>query len=117
MVHRSNVVIRIFGSKDVRTAFRVQLKLTFPKDDMPEDYGSMREDKRSTIFEYASVKWYDDYPFVEAWNKALLSLEERELIWAEFLRIGEDDNDVAYLYFGAIGYNRTLWVERIIHIE
>lgn len=38
-------------------------------------------------------KWYDDYPSVKEWNAMLAEANELELN-TEFVRIGEDDNDM-----------------------
>ena len=80
------------------------LKL-FVDENFPKELeGSLREEKSSThhgyIFHESDVKWYDSYPEVAAFQRFVSNyLEiadgENDLGWAyEFVRIGEDSNDI-----------------------
>ena len=81
-------------------ALKLFVDENFPK----ELVESLREQKSSHhhgyIFSESGVKWYTDYPEVKAFNRFVSNyLEiadgENDLGWAyEFVRIGEDANDV-----------------------
>lgn len=115
MGYRSDVTIRVHGERDVLEAFIVQMKLQWNKED-PFEESAIRWDAQSFIAEFDDYKWYEDFPFVISWTKALSSLVLRDDICAEFVRIGEDDDDIEYNHFGAEA-ERTLWVERSILID
>lgn len=45
--------------------------------------------------EYNDVKWYDSYPEVQNFNKALKLLREQDIPYA-YIEIGEDPDDITY---------------------
>jgi hypothetical protein len=80
------------------------LKL-FVDENFPKELeGCLREEKSDMhhgyIFHESDVKWYTDYPEIVAFNRFVSNyLEiadgENDLGWAyEFVRIGEDANDI-----------------------
>ncbi len=58
-----------------------------------EDYFSWDDNHRALKFDANSVKWYDSFPEVASFPKFLEDVEELGYEY-EFMRIGEDDNDV-----------------------
>lgn len=118
MGYRSDVVIRVHGEKDVLEAFIVQMKLQWNNEDPFED-SAIRWYEGSFLAEFQGHKWYENYSFVISWTKALRSLNGREEIWAEFIRIGEDYTDNEYESFGGeeSANDRTLWLSRSIQID
>lgn len=80
------------------------LKL-FVDENFPEELKESLREKKSDmhhgyIFSESDVKWYTDYPEIVAFNRFVSNyLEiadgENDLGWAyEFVRIGEDANDI-----------------------
>lgn len=58
-------------------------------------------------------KWYDSFKEVEAWHK-LMDLAEKDGLAVEFVRIGEDYDDIETEYQGVDFLNYYLNVERFI---
>lgn len=62
------------------------------------------------VFSCEDVKWYDGYPDVQAYNKFVFDYTElvegeAELPWVyEFIRVGEDADDVETTQAGEPGY-------------
>jgi len=100
MGYRSEVMAVFYANKDKAAAVKLYVDENFPK----ELEGCLREEKSSThhgyIFSETDVKWYTDYPEIVAFNRFVSNyLEiadgENDLGWAyEFVRIGEDANDI-----------------------
>jgi hypothetical protein len=58
-----------------------------------EDYFSWDDKHRALKFDANSVKWYDSYPEVQTFVKFLADVQELGYEY-EFIRIGEEDDDV-----------------------
>jgi hypothetical protein len=79
-----------------------------------EDYFSWDDNHRALIFDANSVKWYDSYPEVQKFIKFLADVHELGYEY-EFMRIGEEDDDVETDRTGdAEGY---MYVSRSIEVQ
>ena len=83
-------------------------------DSWGDDYFTWDDHHRVLKFAANSVKWYDSYPDVDLFTKFLTEVRDLEYEY-EFLRIGEDDNDVESDSTGdAQGY---MYVSRSIEVS
>lgn len=78
-------------------------------------------DSKYMLMEYDDVKWYNNDPAVQAFEQALERLEARKLPY-QFLRVGENDEDVERKYCGGGDWQKykdmpQLWLERKIVVE
>ena len=105
MGYRSAVMAVIYpdgGSPDEYKALYAQLKVlmaTTFKDIVDEWFGQDMTwvDSDCTLkFDIPGVKWYDSYADVQAFHAMLAQFESDEIpgYCTEFIRIGEDDDDV-----------------------
>jgi hypothetical protein len=79
-----------------------------------EDYFSWDDKHRALIFDANSVKWYDDYPEIKTFLKFLEDVHGLGYEY-EFIRIGEEDDDVETDRTGdAEGY---MYVSRSIEVQ
>ena len=58
-----------------------------------DPYFTWDDKHRVLVFDANSVKWYDSYPEIVRFIKFLQEVHELEYEY-EFIRIGEDDNDI-----------------------
>ena len=58
-----------------------------------DPYFTWDDKHRALVFDANSVKWYDSYPEIVRFIKFLQEVHELEYEY-EFIRIGEDDNDI-----------------------
>lgn len=58
-----------------------------------DDYFKWNDTHRVLVFDANSIKWYDSYPEVDRFTIFLHEVHELEYEF-EFIRIGEDDNDI-----------------------
>ena len=79
-----------------------------------DDYFTWDDHHRVLKFSANSVKWYDSYPDVAKFTKFLTEVRDLEYEY-EFLRIGEDDNDVESDYTGDA--ENYMYVERTIQVN
>lgn len=79
-----------------------------------EDYFSWDDKHRVLKFSANSVKWYDSYSDVGLFTKFLTEVHELEYEF-EFIRIGEDDNDVESNMTGDA--ENFMYVERTIQVN
>ena len=122
MGYRSNVKAVFYTSdKEQWPALRL-----FVDENFPEEFKYCLEVIGSStycgyVFSCEDVKWYDSYPDVQAYNKFVANYEglidgEAELPWVyEFIRIGEDTDDIETE--GAGNYDHVLQVSREIRCE
>jgi len=108
MGYRSDVAIAIYGEEDQMVAFIAasRLKQNFAeifKECEIYPYGSTPYgDVPSTphlmlLAQFNDVKWYDGYEDVDRWNEFVrLATEQDEFINTEFVRIGEEIEDVVH---------------------
>jgi hypothetical protein len=99
MGYRSDVMAAFYTTPDKAPALKLYVDEHFPE----ELAGNLRPIKNTHhqgyLFEDENVKWYDSYPEVIAFHKFASNFlelaEQEEIKWAyEFIRIGEDNDDV-----------------------
>ena len=79
-----------------------------------EDYFSWNDKHRVLEFDANSVKWYDSYPEVQRLTKFLSEVQELGYEY-EFLRIGEEDEDIEADSTGDA--ENYMYVERTIQVS
>ena len=67
------------------------------------------------VFEMHDVKWYESYEDVKAFDAMLVEVEELGYC-SEFVRVGEETDDIEHRYEGA-GVRYILNVQRTITID
>lgn len=98
MGYRSDVSTVIYG--DDRAAEKYALLKTLMNTTFKVAYDSWSADaiwhdtKHVLEFKIEDVKWYESYADVAAFTQMLEDLQEIEGLNYEFVRIGEDDEDV-----------------------
>jgi hypothetical protein len=123
MGYRSEVAIAIYGPEDAMVPMIAAQRLSTKSPLAVDSYAIERREytkdgKRwlllNAYFEW--VKWYQSYPEVQAWdnlrNDIRDNCEATGIAW-EFVRIGEETNDVETDYAGAVEF--YLNVSRAIH--
>ena len=98
MGYRSDVQGLIYGAEDEVTALLVAAKLRGLPDALMEHvkevtFMSGDEEYHGLHLQWNYVKWYDDYPEIQAWYWLRDKAEERGLAY-EFVRIGEELEDM-----------------------
>jgi hypothetical protein len=79
-----------------------------------EDYFEWDDRHRVLMFDANSVKWYDSYPEIKTFVKFLADVQELGYEY-EFIRIGEEDDDVETDSTGdAEGF---MYVQRTIEVS
>jgi hypothetical protein len=78
------------------------------------DYFDWNDHHRVLQFTANSIKWYDSYPDVARFTKFLEEVRDLEYEY-EFIRIGEDDNDVESDSTGDA--ENFMYVERTIQVN
>ena len=123
MGYRSDVAIAMYAvdEKDA-PAIKLWIKENFPVPVWVDEPDNIRWFARGMIFSINGVKWYDDYEDIKAVHNALDAFEELFVEEGdtpegayEFIRIGEDDDDIAQRRIGNVEW--LLNLERSIHIE
>ena len=79
-----------------------------------EDYFSWNDKHRVLEFDANSVKWYDSYPEVQRLTKFLSEVQELGYEY-EFMRIGEEDDDIETDNSGDA--ENYMYVERTIQVN
>ena len=98
MGYRSDVSTVIYG--DNRSPEKYALLKTLMNTTFKVAYDSWSADaiwhdtKHVLEFHIEDVKWYESYPDVMAFTTMLENLREIEGYNYEFVRVGEDDNDI-----------------------
>ena len=99
MGYRSDVMAAFYATKDNAAALKLYVDENFPE----ELKDCLRPIKNGQyvgyLFNESDVKWYDSYPEVIEFNRFVSNYlelaEQEEICWAyEFIRIGEDSNDI-----------------------
>ena len=119
MGYRSDVAICIYGPKDKMTALVAAARI---KGYMPET-----DDSGLHMFDYddgdghmihafyEEVKWYDGHEDVDTWTAFLYQAAKFDKLSTEFVRIGEDDDDIVMEQQGDcqwyLGTNRSVHVD------
>lgn len=115
MGYRSEVKILFTGQPEDLKSFIARAKLEMRDDyyDWPE---SSHIDNLYWLLEWNSVKWYDSYAHVQTWEALYQRTnDEDEPVKAEFLRIGEDDDDIEHRM--THDGDRNMWVSRQIEVD
>jgi len=111
MGYRSDIKA-VFYTKDTEQwpALRLFFDENFPKDFMEDLKVIGSEWCSGYMLSFEAVKWYDGYPDVKAYNKFVMEYTElidgeSELPWMyEFIRVGEDNDDVETVRAGDAQY-------------
>ena len=106
MGYRSEVASVIYAKKDIMDKFKAdntdrlkELEIAFESNN---DEGLMyvsNSDYDLIFLKGNSWKWYDTYTDVKAWHD-LMDLADKSGLVAEFLRIGEEYEDIEHEFFG-----------------
>ena len=125
MGYRSDVTIIAYPSIDHRDKFAV-LKL-YIDENLPDQFEVIGEgDRRYLHCNIEGRKWYDSYEEVDAYNKAFSEWEEmfaddgdprheESMFHYEFMRIGEEYEDVEY--HSSYGADHALNMSREVYID
>ena len=120
MGYRSDVAVVIYG--DSRDAEKYALLKTLMNTTFKEAYtefdgnAEWHDDKHVLEFAMEDVKWYDGYGDVKLFMAMLEDIVDLEGFNYEFIRIGEDANDIDEQY-GGENCEHTLSVSRSIQVE
>ena len=102
MGYRSNVTAVFYTTKENFSMMKLYVDKHFPEEF--KEYLTV-QGERAYVFKLDNAKWYDSYPEVQAFQRFVSNFLEFanggdvSTPWAyEFLRIGEDSNDVEETY-------------------
>ena len=120
MGYRSDVAVVIYGDNrdaDKYALLKTLMNTTF-KDVYSEFDGTAEwhDTKRVLEFCIEDVKWYDGYGDVQKFMQMLDSINDIEGLNYEFMRLGEDDNDIDTQQ-GGNGAEGLLRCVRTIEVE
>lgn len=122
MGYRSDVHMLFYSSKELMDAFIVRCKMEGHYKLFTEGNGLDLEEKwikiwkrtvRAWEFREESIEWYDGFSFVAAMNKMRDVADEMEIAW-EFVRVGEDREDIEMKHGDQDDYEGLLSVRREI---
>lgn len=119
MGYRSDVSITVYGKHKPMMGLLAAQKLTNSvwMEDEYEQYSYYDNDGELCLMiqaKFEGVKWYDGfYKEVDSWNQLVADTHSRDDICSEFIRIGEEHDDMTETYHGdgCVGYTfitRTL---------
>lgn len=124
MGYRSDVAIAMYAIEDKDApAIKLWIKENFPFPDWDDECAKVKWFDRGLVFTVTSVKWYDSYEDVTRMHDAIETFEElftsddKDAPYGayEFIRIGEDDDDVEQRRTSdaewIIGLNRSIYSE------
>jgi hypothetical protein len=121
MGYRSDVALYMYAKRvEDAPAIKLWLKENFPVEHWEED---IRWTDKGMLLEVQQVKWYDDYDDVKRVDHAMDDFEDLFVAIGkdtpegayEFVRIGEDMEDMVHRGRGDIDY--VLTVDRRIIVE
>ena len=120
MGYRSQVAVVIYGdSRDAEkyALLKTLMNTTF-KDAYTEFDGNAEwhDDKHVLEFAMEDVKWYDGYGDVKLFMGMLDGIGDIEGFNYEFMRLGEDENDIESMQGGECG-EYILSVSRAIEVD
>jgi hypothetical protein len=118
MGYRSDVAVAIYGddrSPEKYETLKLLMNTTF-KDVNDENDADWHDSKCVLMFQARDVKWYESYPEVSRFMKMLDEIGELEGFNYEFLRIGEDDDDIERK-IGGENCDCILSVSRAIEVD
>ena len=115
MGYRSEVKLLFTGEPDELRAFIAKTKLEMGEEAFTWADSSDIQPKH-WLLEWNSVKWYDSYEEVQAWEALYQSTDEDGCpIGAEFMRVGEGDDDIEHRM--THDDDRSFWVSRTIEVD
>ena len=112
MGYRSDVAIAIYGEEDQMVAFIAATRLQGNMAEVFNEceiypylrtaFGPSNDAPMIMLTaQFDEVKWYDDYPDVDRWNKFVgLAQDHDDHINCEYLRIGEESDDTVHEWNG-----------------
>lgn len=110
MGYRSNLMVLIYpdvqtvdGEQPLYDQLKVLMGTTFKavSDEFADPYMTWQDKDYVLKFDIPDVKWYPDYPDVKAFEAMLSSLDgDIEGYCTEFVRVGEESDDVEERYTG-----------------
>lgn len=118
MGYRSDVAICIYGPKDKMTALVAAARIggVMPDNDFGGLYMFDYDDSKHMIHAYyEEVKWYDGYDDVDIWTEFLAKAAEFDDLSTEFVRIGENADDIEMERQGDCQW--YLSTNRSVHID
>ena len=101
MGYRSNITAVFYTTKEEFSMMKLYIDEHFPQEF--KGYLTV-QGERAYVFKLYNVKWYDSYPEVQAFQRFVSNFlkftnAHEELNWHyEFVRIGEDSNDIEETY-------------------
>ena len=102
MGYRSNITAVFYTTKEEFSMMKLYIDEHFPQEF--KGYLTV-QGERAYVFKLDNVKWYDSYPEVKAFQRFVSNFLEftkgsdDSTQWAyEFLRVGEDSNDIQEMY-------------------
>ncbi len=104
MGYRSHVIfactadaVPILLAEAGKSAALKEILFAEPNEKLIGDYDS----EGSYLFRWTSIKWYDGYPWVQAFNQMIAKIEEKLDDEAyRFIRLGEELDDVEIKGYG-----------------
>lgn len=120
MGYRSEVAIKVYGEAENMVAFKKAYDEALDKlpeveqgyiDDLMRDNERNGFDDNVFTFHADYIKWYDEYPNVQFFI-GLLDLVDELGVNSEFIRVGEDYDDIETDYQGDCEY--MLGIKRMI---
>lgn len=118
MGYRSDVAVVIYGNhRDSQkyALIKTLMNTTF-KEAYTEFDAEWHDDKHVLEFKMEDVKWYDGYPDVDRFMTMLEEIGDIEGFNYEFIRVGEDANDIVAQEGGAC-VEYILSVTRSIRVD
>jgi hypothetical protein len=120
MGYRSDVAVVIYGDQrdlDKYGALKVLMNTTFKLSYTEFEINAEWHDSKGVLmFKIDDVKWYDSYLDVQDFMKMLREIEDLEGYNYEFMRVGEDTEDIETQHGGSqVDY--LLRVTRSIEVD
>ena len=121
MGYRSDVAVVIYGdarsNNDKYELIKVLMNTTF-KDVLAEneDCATWHDNAHVLEFNMEDVKWYDSYPEVDRFMHMLAEIGDIEGLNYEFMRVGEDADDIEATQ-GGMFVEYILSVTRSIRVD
>lgn len=120
MGYRSTIAVAIYGTErdaDQYAVLKTLMNTTF-KDVYAENdaHAEWLDRTRVLMFRFEGVKWYETYPDVQRFTTMLREIEKIGAYNYEFIRLGEDDDDIERENGGAnclyiLNVNRSIRVD------
>ena len=120
MGYRSTIAVAIYGTDrdaDQYGALKTLMNTTFKEAYAENDaYAEWLDDKYVLMFRFEDVKWYETYEDVIRFTTMLTEIEELGDYNFEFVRVGEDADDIETRH-GGNDCEYILSVTRTIQVD